>query len=421
MTSIGSVFAAFGIILIDLAGRAGLDKVLAIAGDPTMVAKWAQLQSIVELVSAVSLAGVLQGLTVLISKVNDFREERRLLRSALKLGILTSLVVTIVLIPVVEYFRGGIKPDLILLAALSGCIAVIPATLNAYWLGKHWQHRMLGLALLSSLVLILVAASAWFGFSLRRLMLVQVLVLAIIGIAIWRYLNQLTSLELSLTGNRQSTGETRYFNELVNFVPVGLAIGIMSPISMLLIRAILADSISWSDVGFLQALWRSTEWVTATAAGVLSLIFLPRLSATYGSAHFKQEMLNAGIAVLIPAACLLMLIYLNQRLFLATLYDTRFAVSDMTAALFMMGSWIRIASWLFLFGLFAAHRTRIIIFGEVLSLPLYAMLLWLFAEGMTLERSAMLYLISYLVYLGFNAISLLYSLRLTNCNPNDTD
>jgi len=234
---------------------------------------------------------------------------------------------------------------------------------------------------------------------------VQCGLLLIIGSAIWRYLRK-----LSRAGEKHEN-ETEYFCKLVKFVPVGLAIGIMSPVSMLLIRTLLSGMLSWGDVGFMQALWRSTEWVTATAAGVLSLVFLPRFSSTYGSARFKSEILRAGMIVMIPAACLLLLIYLNQRAMLAALYDARFVVSNETAALFMLGCWIRIASWLFLFGLFAAHRTWLIVAGEILSLPLFALLLWLFADGMTLELAAQLYLASYLAYLGFNAAALLHSSR----------
>lgn len=420
MTSIQSVLAAFVIILIDLLGRAGLDKVLALAGGPVMVGLWAQLQSVVELVSAVTMAGVLQGLTVLITQVSASRDERSLLRGALKLGLGTSLAVALIVALAapelaVWLTQRRIETDLFLLAALAGCITVVPATLNAYWLGKHQQQRMLGLALLTSVILLLVAASAWFGLSLGGLMWVQTLMLAIIGIVIWRYLDK-----LSRARDGQEDG-AEYFRKLVKFVPVGLAIGIMSPVSMLLVRGMLSGALSWSDVGFLQALWRSTEWVTATAAGVLSLIFLPRFSATYGSVRFKREMTRAGVMVLIPAACLLLLIFFNQRAMLATLYDARFVVSDETAALIMLGSWIRIASWLFLFGLFSAHRTGLIIAGEILSLPLYALLLWLFADGMTLERTALLYFVSYLVYLGFNAIALLYSSRKTTIAQREVD
>src|SRR5450759_4626528 len=96
LTSIQSVLAAFAIILIDLLGRAGLDKVLALTGGPVMVALWAQLQSVVELVSAVTMAGVLQGLTVLITQVSASRDERSLLRGALKLGLGTSLAVALI-------------------------------------------------------------------------------------------------------------------------------------------------------------------------------------------------------------------------------------------------------------------------------------------------------------------------------------
>ncbi len=408
MTSIQSVLAAFAIILIDLLGRAGLDKVLALAGGPAMVALWAQLQSVLELVSGVAIAGVVQGLTVLITQVRESRDERSLLQSALKLGLGTSLAMALVVAlaaPALAAWltQGRIEPALFLLAAGAGCLTVIPATLSAYWLGKHQQQRMLRLALLVGTVWLLVAVGAWQGLSLRGLMLLQCSALLIIGSVIWRYIRKQSQVVDGLADG------TKYFHKLVKFVPVGLAIGIMSPVSMLLIRGLLSGMLSWNDVGFLQALWRSSDWVTATAAGVLSLVFLPRLSSTYGSVRFKGEMMRAGRVVLIPAACLLALIYLNQRAMLATLYDARFAVSNETAALFMLGSWVRIVSWVFLFGLFAAHRTRMIVAGEMLSLPLLALLLWLFADGMTLERAALIYLASYIVYSGFNAIALIYS------------
>jgi hypothetical protein len=426
LTSVQSVLAAFSIILIDLLGRAGLDKVLALSGGPVMVALWAQLQSVVELVGAVTMAGVLQGLTVLITQVSESRDERSLLRDALKLGLGTSLVVALVVMisaPELAAWltQGRIDTELFLLAALAGCITVVPATLNAYWLGKHRQQRMLGLALLTSVVLLLVAAGAWFGLSLSGMIRVQCVVLAIIGMAVWRVLHQLYRSKLS--GDRDSREkDAGYFRKLVRFVPVGLAIGIMSPVSLLLVRGILSGSLSWNDVGFLQALWRSTEWVTATAAGVLSLIFLPRFSATYASERFKTEMARASVMVLVPAACLLLLIFFNQRAMLSALYDTSFVVSDKTAGLILFGSWIRIASWLFLFGLFAAHRTLLIVVGEILSLPFFALLLWLYAEGMTLERSALLYLVSYFAYLAFNAVALNYSLRVSsNVQPKSED
>lgn len=405
MTSTTSVLAALAIILIDLLGRAALDKVLAFSGGPTLVALWAQLQSVAELVSSVALAGVLQGLTVLIAQARAAHDERSLLRASLKLALGTALAVALLAILLTtllsaQLSRGSIATDLFWLAALAGCLAVPSATLNAYWLGKHQQQRMLHLALLSSTILLAVAVSAWQGVSLRALIWVQCAVLSAIAALVCRHLRKL------MRGHADRTLGAQPFRQLMRFVPVGLAIGIMSPVSMLLVRSMLAETLSWDEVGFMQALWRSSEWVTTTAAGVLSLVFLPRFSHTCGSTSFKQEMLRAAALVLLPAAILLLLICANQHKLLAMLYDARFVVSDAAVAWFMLGSWVRIASWLFLFGLFAAQRTRLIMAGEMLSLPLYGLLLWVFSAGMTLERSALLYLLSYLIYLGFNLVGL---------------
>lgn len=404
MTSIQSVLAAFAIILIDLSCRAGLDKALALVAGPATVALWAQLQSLVELVGAVAIAGVLQGLTVLIAQARETRDERVLLGAALKLGLGASAAMALaaaLAAPVLADSLAEGNMATVLLAASTGCLATIPATLNAYWLGKHRQQRMLRLALLTGAVWLLLAAGAWMGLGLGGLMLLQFLALAIIGGAIWRHLSG-----LSRSGGAQPQ-DTECLRRLARFVPVGLAIGIMSPVSMLLMRAILSGTLSWNDVGILQAMWRASDWVTATSAGVLSLVFLPRFGNAYGTPQFMREIKRAGVMVLVPAACLLLLILLRQRALLATLYDARFAVSDAAAALFMLGSWVRIAAWLFLFGLYAAQRTRLIVAGEVLSLPLYALLLWLYANGMTLERAALLYLLSYLAYLCFNAACVL--------------
>ena len=86
MTTPQSVLAAFAIILVDLFARAGLDKVLALIGSPETIALWAQLQSVVELVSAVTIVGVLTGLTVMIAQLHEPSDEPVLLRHALKLA-----------------------------------------------------------------------------------------------------------------------------------------------------------------------------------------------------------------------------------------------------------------------------------------------------------------------------------------------
>ncbi|MGA8147732.1 MAG: hypothetical protein WB870_09190 [Gallionellaceae bacterium] len=404
MTSILGVLAAFGVILVDLSGRAMLDKVLAVVGSPGMVAMWAQLQSVVELVSGVTITGVAQGLTVLIAQAHNRQEQAALLRAALKLGPLVSVAIAVLFVlalPVIAGWlaHGKLGAGLLALAALTGCIAVIPGLMSAYWLGLHRQQRVLQFALLGSLPLLMVALLAFRGSQISELALVQCATLLLVALPMGWYLRRLA----------HQAGDAVALRKLAHFMVAGLAIGIMSPASMLLVRGTLADELSWNDAGLMQALWRATEWVTSCAAGVLSLIFLPRLSASNGTARFNRELRRAVLVVLSPSALLLWLIFINQRAVLSLLYDARFAVSDQAAALFMLGCLLRIAAWVFLFALFAARRAWLIGIGEVLSLPLFAWMLWRHAEQMTLERAALFYCITYLVYLLFNAGAVLYA------------
>jgi polysaccharide transporter, PST family len=404
MTSGRSVFAAFAVILLDLAWRAGLDKVLALVNTPALVALWAQLQSVVDLVSGVALAGIAQGLTVLIAQARNKQEEAGLLRAALKLGSSVALIVAILFLITMLWLQPWLtqsKLDLhvLTLAALTGCIAVLPGLMSAYWLGRHQQHRVLQFALLGAVPWLAVAWAVYHHLGLHGLVTAQCSVLLLVTLPMGWYL-------IKLAGQAEDGPALR---RLVHFVPVGLAIGIMSPASMLIVRGALAASLSWNEAGLMQALWRSAEWVTSGAAGVLSLIFLPRLSAMNGTPRFAHELRRAALIVLLPSAFLLLLIFFNQRAVLLLLYDARFVVSDKAAALFMLGSLIRIASWVFLFGLYAARRTVLIAAGEILSLPLFALLLWMYAAQLSLERVAMLYCATYLVYLAFNAAGLFYS------------
>jgi hypothetical protein len=71
-------------------------------------------------------------------------------------------------------------------------------------------------------------------------------------------------------------------------------------------------------------------------------------------------------------------------------------------ALIFAGSWLRIAAWIALFGLYAAVRTRAIAIGEFLSLPLFVGLVFALGERLTLEAAGLLWVVTFGVYAGFN-------------------
>ena len=391
--------AAFAVVVVGLASRALVDRLLAQAGGAERVAAWAQLQSVADLVSGVCGAGIGAGLTVLVAATPE--RAAQLMRAALTLGLgVSGIALTGFAVASLAFgARLGaapVEPALIALAATAGWLAVIASLCASLWAGQQRQGRVLLLAAVAGALA--VGAAAIPRSDLLLLVVAQALPGAALALAFIARRAPVASREENLL-SRQA---------LQHYLPVGIAIGVASPAASFASRAILADALSWHDAGLVQALWRSSDWITSIAAGVLSLYFLPQLSVAAERGELAPALRRAALAVLPASAVALALLAWQQHSVLGFLYGDTFAVPDPAAALFYTGDLIRIAAWLPLFALYALRRTRLLIVGEFLSLPLFALLLWSYGEKLTLAGAGLAWLATYAVYAAFNAAALAY-------------
>jgi polysaccharide transporter, PST family len=381
------------IIFVGLAGRSGVDKVLTLRGGPELVAFWAQLGSIIEVVAGVALAGVGTGISVLVAQAGRPERQRELLHEALKLGLAVSALAMLAVIAVSFALPGklsghGPPQSLVAFAAAVGCVAVIPGMLNGYWLGQQRRGLMLALATASALALLAAALAAPRDRVLAALALAQAApALAAVFV-------------LFKPGPRGAATADR--DSLRRYVLPGLAIGVLTPLATVAVRDIVSAQLSWSDVGRLQALWRVSDWVASVAAGVMAVHFLPRLAAANGTPRFSAELRLAALATILPSALALVALGVLRRPVFTLLYDESFLMSDAAVVLFLAGTFVRIASWLPLYALYAMRRTGPLVVGEFLSMPMFAGLLALYPWPLALESAGALWLAAYAAYGLFN-------------------
>lgn len=396
------IAVALAVVFAGLLGRAAIDKILALRAGPESVALWAQLQSIVDLVVGVTMAGVGQGLTVLVAQATAEGVQRQLMRAALASGLAVSAVAALALAlgsgPISMWVSAGaVTPELVTVAAAAGCAAVVPGLLTAYWLGRARRDRILWLNTATMLTMAGAAYVAAPDAIAQGVLAAQAVTALVASAGLYAWLRR--------PGGVGGTGAE--VTRLQRYMVAGLSIGILSPVAMLAARSILAGALSWDEAGIVQALWRSSEWITAIAAGMLWMVALPRFSASWGSERFVPELARVASVALSVSALLLLLLWVNQAAVLETLYDKRFTIPDRTAALFLFGDWLRIGSWVFLYALFAMQRSGSIAVGEMLSIPLYAVLLIAYRDGLGVERAGLLYCVSYAAYFAFNAATVL--------------
>ena len=351
-----------------------------------------------EVVTAVASSGVAAGLAVLIAQTPPLARQQLFLRRALALGLAVcapvALAAAIAGWSLSDRLGGGsLAPQTAALAALAGWIAVIHVLVNHFWLGQQRRDLMLGLAFVSA-ALALAAAT----FAPQALVMELVIAAPAAPAAV-----------LCLVRYRAEAAARSEDRALERYILPGLAIGILSPLSLIFARSVVADSLSWHEAGVLQGLWRISDWIGGLAGGLLSVLYLPRFAAAYAQGASARVLGEAMRTVLAPSALLLLLLLAFHRPLLEALYDTSFQASPQAAALLFAGSALRIAAWIPLVGLYAAGRTRAIAVGELLSLPLFAALAWLAADRLTLELVGLLWLTSFGAYAAFN----LWALRRT--------
>jgi O-antigen/teichoic acid export membrane protein len=347
--------------------------VLALRGGAELVAAWAQLSSLIDVVAGASLAGVGAGVTVYVAQAATRERQLAVLRGGLLLGLAVSAAVALLVLP------------FSVMGAAVGLAAVIPGTVNAYWLGQQRRRAMLALAVASALVALAAGVLAPRNAVLETLAIATAIP-ALAGLLVLK----------AVQGARSQDGPLR------RYILPGLVVGILSPASLVAARAVVGDALSWHEAGVLQALWRLADWVCVVAGGILSLIFLPQLAAARSDAEFNALRARAAKMVLLPSAIVFVALYVLHRPLLAALYEPSVVASDRAVALLLAGSWVRIVAWLPLFALYALRRTRAIAVGELLSLPLFAALVSAAGSQLTLELAGGFWLAAYVAYAAFN-------------------
>jgi len=361
-----------------------------VRGGAELVALWAQLSSLIEMVAAVALSGVGAGLSVLVAQTRLRERQQLFLRRALYLGLAVSLPVAIAAALAGWRFAQILSPQSVALAALAGWIAIIHGLVNSFWLGQQRRDLMLALAFASAGISLGAAAFA-----------PQDLVMELIVVS--QAAPAVVLLFVPHGANAAKRAEDR---ALERYILPGVVIGVLSPLSMLVARSLVADSLSWHESGVLQALWRISDWICGFAAGVLSVLYLPRMAAAYPQPGLAPVLRESMRTVLLPSALLFLLLFAFHRPVLEALYGPSFQAPPLVVALLFAGSLLRVAAWIPLFGLYAALRTRAIAIGELLSLPLFAALAFALGDRLTLEAIGVLWLATYAAYAAFNVWAL---------------
>jgi len=186
--------------------------------------------------------------------------------------------------------------------------------------------------------------------------------------------------------------------KLAGYALMALTSAVSVPLSHVLIRSHLGDTLGWEAAGYWEAMWRLSAAYLMLVTTTLSVYYLPRLSEIREPAELKVEIIQ-GYKIILPlaAACGLA-IYLLRDWIIVTLFTLDFTRMRQLFAWQLTGDTLKIGSWILAFLMLGKAMFKLFVACELIFAGSFFLLAVLLTKFYGLEGVAIAHALNYLGY-----------------------
>ncbi|PJK34027.1 O-antigen translocase [Pseudomonas sp. S10E 269] len=381
----------------------GINKVLAIYVGPSGYAALGQFQNAVQMITTFASGAVNTGVTKYTAEFkDDVAAQHRVWRTAGTIALSGSLFFSLLIIIFNETLAIWFLKD----ASFGGVFVWFGATLvlftfNTLMLailnGKKEIGRYVVANVAGSLFSLLVTALMSMSYGLYG---------ALVALAVYQSLSCFITFFLCFKSPWFKLSymigglDKKTAINLSKFTVMALSSALCVPISHILVRNHLGETISWQSAGYWEAMWRLSSAYLMLVTTTLSVYYLPKLSELKEAKDIKNEILH-GYKIIFPVAVICGLImYFLRDFIISVLFTPDFLPMRDLFGWQMVGDVLKIASWILGYVLAARAYWKIFVFSEVFfALLFYALVIML--SGFKLESAVIAHAITYALHLCF--------------------
>lgn len=384
----------------------GLNKILAIYVGPAGYAAVGQFQNAVQMITALASGAINTGVTKYTAEYHqDAAKQHAIWRSAGTISLIGSLLVSSIVISFNRTLAGWFLKD----ESLGGVFVWFAATLVLF------VFNTLLLAILNGKKEILRyvganIAGSFFALAVTTIMATQLgLYGALVALAIYQSLAFFVTLWVC--------SKTKWFKfsvffggvdadavrKLAKFTVMALTSAACVPLSHILIRNHLGETLGWEAAGHWEAMWRLSAAYLMLVTTTLSVYYLPRLSELQEPVEIKREILNGYKLILPISAVCGLVIYLLRNHIISLLFTSSFSGMEVLFSWQMLGDTLKIGAWILAYLMLGKAMVKLFIFSEIIFSGLFYALAVLLVDVMQLQGVAVAHAVNYLLYWVFLA------------------
>lgn len=170
------------------------------------------------------------------------------------------------------------------------------------------------------------------------------------------------------------------------------------PISHILVRNHLGETLGWEAAGYWEAMWRLSAAYLMFVTTTLGVYYLPRLSELKSPQAIRTEILQGYKIVLPLAAGCGVIIYLLRDFIIDLLFTKEFLPMRDLFAWQMVGDTLKIGSWILAYLMLGQALVKIFIITELIFGFGFFALSWLFTDYFGIQAAVVAHAVNYFLY-----------------------
>lgn len=396
-------------VVIKMLTLLGLNKILAIYVGPMGYAALGQFQNAVQMITTLASGAINTGVTKYTAEYYEDEIKQRLVWRTAGTIALVGSILTAILIALANkqlatwFFKNPQYGGVFLWFAATLVLFTFNTLLLAILNGKKEIARYVTANIAGSLFALVVTGIMVVQFGLYG---------ALVALAVYQSLTFFVTLLLAYNSPwfkiQYLFGgiDNKIALDLSKYTVMALTTAACVPLSHILIRNHLGETLGWEAAGYWEAMWRLSGAYLMLVTTTLGLYYLPKLSELQDRAAIKREIIQGYKIILPVAASCGLIIYLLRGFIIRVLFSAEFAPMEQLFAWQMVGDTLKIGSWLLGYVLLSKALLGLFVVSEIFFSALFYILVFSMAERLGIESAAIAHAISYAGYFVFLFVAL---------------
>ena len=385
--------------LIKILSALAINKAVAILIGPSGLALLAQFQNFVQLSLIGGQGGISSGVTKYTAEYGaDTKRLSGLFGASLRITIACSVCCALAM----SVFANELAAYLLKEEGYTYVVRLFASVLVLFSLNnlllsiinglkeiKLWVH----INILQSLITLILNVGLIYLYKLEGALIALATNQAIVFLVLVWKIRAYPLLNFSLFLKNTNTTEAK---KLFGFALMAITTAIVTPVSQLLVRSYIGDSLSWQEAGYWQSIWYVSSVYLMVMTTPLAIYYLPTLSELGPGAALRKELVH-GYCVILPTVIISSaIIYFSRDLIIEILFSTEFESIRNLFFWQLVGDVIKIASWLLSYIVLAKAMIKTHVCVEIIFGFLFVFLSFFMIDRFGVIGVSYAYIINYL-------------------------